>query len=55
MHFDFNDPSMTNLSFMMQHYVAVLTVVVLAVVMVLAAVIAVRTRRRKRLPNQTLG
>ena len=55
MHFDFNDPSMANLSFMMQHYVAVVTVVVLAVVMVLAAVIAVRTRRRKKLANQTLG
>jgi hypothetical protein len=55
MHFDFNDPSMANLSFIMQHYVAVVTVVVLAVVMVLAAVIALRTRRRKRLANQTLG
>lgn len=55
MHFDFNDPSMANLSFMMQHYVAVFTVIVLAVVMVLAAVIALRTRRRKRLSNQALG
>jgi hypothetical protein len=55
MHFDFNDPSMANLSFIMQHYVAVVTVVVLAVVMVLAALIAFKTRRRKKIANQTLG
>jgi hypothetical protein len=47
MHFDFNDPSMANLSFMMQHYVGILTGVVLAVVMILAVVIAFRSRRRK--------
>jgi hypothetical protein len=46
MHFDFDDPSMANLSFLMQHYVAVFTVVALVLVVVLAAVIAFRTRKR---------
>lgn len=46
MHFDFDDPSMANLSFLMQHYVAIFTLVALVLVVILAAVIAFRTRKR---------
>lgn len=47
MHFDFGDSSMANLSFLLQHYVAILTGVVLLVVVLLAAGISVKKNRNK--------
>ncbi|HSV49740.1 MAG TPA: hypothetical protein VLH35_05440 [Candidatus Acidoferrales bacterium] len=47
MHFDFgDDPAMANLSFVMQHYLIILTGVVLAVVVVSAVLIKVRRKRK---------
>ena len=48
MHFDFGDSSMANLSFLMQHYVAILTGVVLLVVVLLAAGISVKNKKQKQ-------
>lgn len=47
-HFDLNDPSMANLSFLAQHYVAILTGVVLAATVAVAGAISFRRYRKSK-------
>jgi hypothetical protein len=48
MHFDFGDSSMANLSFLMQHYVVILTGAVFVVVVLLSVGISVKTKKQKQ-------
>ncbi len=48
MHYYLSDPSMANLSFLMQHYVIILVAVVLLVVVVVAVLITFRGKRRRK-------
>jgi len=47
-HYYLSDPAMANLSFLIQHYVAIFMAVGLAVTVAVAAVLAVRRNRRSR-------
>lgn len=47
-HYDLTDPSMVNLTFLAQHYVAILTGAVLAVTVAVAGIISFRRRKKSK-------